>query len=160
MVGGRNCLAYTKLKTPFPKVVYQDGHVLTYALSFPLSLIINNSLYGICTKIWVFNMAKLAQYFPSIKRKIKRTYQTIDQYLFYRLFLRYSKRLFIKMCILFLEKNKVVFASQYGFRKNRSTVNAITLLVCHITNAIENKQNTLSVFLDLSNAFDTIEYRP
>ena len=27
MVGGRNCLAYTKLKTPFPKVVYQDSHV-------------------------------------------------------------------------------------------------------------------------------------
>ena len=49
----------------------------------------------------------------------------------------------------FLEKNKVVYASQYGFRNNRSTINAITELVCHITNAIENKQNTLSVFLDL-----------
>ena len=27
MVGGRNCLAYTKLNTPFPKVVFQDGNV-------------------------------------------------------------------------------------------------------------------------------------
>ena len=32
MVGGRNCLAYTKLKTPFPKVVYQDGHVFVETL--------------------------------------------------------------------------------------------------------------------------------
>ena len=32
MVGGRNCLAYAKLKTPFPKVVYQDSHVFVEAL--------------------------------------------------------------------------------------------------------------------------------
>ena len=32
MVGGRNCLAYTKLNAPFPKVVYQDGHVFVETL--------------------------------------------------------------------------------------------------------------------------------
>ena len=49
-----------------------------------------------------------------------------------------------------------MYASQYGFRKNRSTVNALTELVCHITNAIENK---LSVFLDLTNTFETIDHK-
>ena len=32
MVGGRNCIAYTKLKKPFPKVVYQDGHAFVETL--------------------------------------------------------------------------------------------------------------------------------
>ena len=44
-------------------------------------------------------------------------------------------------------------------KKNQSTVNAITELVCHITNAIENKKNALSLFLDLSKAFYTIDHK-
>ena len=32
MVGGRNCLAYAKLKTSFPKVVNQDSHVVVETL--------------------------------------------------------------------------------------------------------------------------------
>ena len=39
-----------------------------------------------------------------------------------RLFLRYSKRLFIKMCILFLRKTKSYTQVNMAFEKNRSTV--------------------------------------
>ena len=59
---------------------------LKYALAFPLSIIINNSL----AKRLVPNMAlNWLKYFQYIKRRIKRTYRTIDRYLFYRLFPRY-----------------------------------------------------------------------
>ena len=51
----------------------------------------------------------------------------------------------------------IFYNSQYGFRKHHAATHAIHEFVDNTANAFDNKLLTLSVFLDLSKAFDTID---
>ena len=53
---------------------------------------------------------------------------------------------------------KVLYESQYGFRKNGSTSLAILELVEEITTAIDDCKSTVGVFTDLKKAFDTVDH--
>ena len=50
------------------------------------------------------------------------------------------------------------FNNQYGFRKNYSTYLALIHLCDKITSAIDRKEFTIGIFLDLSKAFDTVNH--
>ena len=58
----------------------------------------------------------------------------------------------------YLEKEQLLNDSQFGYRKNRSTHLATTLLVDEIREAGDNGMLTGALFLDLSKAFDTINH--
>ena len=58
----------------------------------------------------------------------------------------------------FLNSNNLLYLRKYGFRKNMSTSMAITELVENITNAMDNGKFTIGVFIDLKNAFDTLDH--
>ena len=68
------------------------------------------------------------------------------------------KKLMYKRLINFIEKHRILYNEQYGFRKNYSTEMAITTLTTKITEAIENNEFTVGMFLDLYKAFDTVNH--
>ena len=59
----------------------------------------------------------------------------------------------------FIQSNTILNNNQYGFREKHSTINAITALTSDVIKALENKDSVLSVFLDLSKAFNTIDHQ-
>jgi hypothetical protein len=57
----------------------------------------------------------------------------------------------------YLEKNKLIADSQFGFRKNRSTTKALIDYFEHIIDGLENGRHVLGTFLDMSKAFDCVD---
>ena len=58
----------------------------------------------------------------------------------------------------YFEKNNLFSNFQYGFRKKRSTKNALLKLVAVFNNCFENREFGIASFLDLSKAFDCVPH--
>jgi hypothetical protein len=58
----------------------------------------------------------------------------------------------------FLEKHSLLYEGQYGFRKLRSTTDAILDLTGNILNGFNRNMYTIGLFLDMSKAFDSIKH--
>ena len=123
------------------------------AISIPLTIAINKSF----TLAEVPLTLKFAKVLPIFKSK------EIDQLSNYipistlTTFSKIIEKLMHKRLSSFVKD--ILYESQYGFREHRSTINSITELVINIINGFDNKESTLSTFIDLSKAFDTIDHK-
>ena len=127
---------------------------LCKSISFPLCNIFNDSIRN-----GIFpNMMKQAEVTPLYKGK------EMDMRINYRpisLLTTISKileKIVYKRLYSFLSKKNILFSSRYGFRKNHSCEQAMLELIGHILQAKNQGEQTASVFLDLSKAFDTLDH--
>ena len=119
-----------------------------------LSVIINQSLYtGIFPK-----QLKIAKVIPLFK---KGEETSIENYRPISLLSSISKVfeiLVFNQLYQYLDVNNLLFDSQYGFRKQYSTELAALELIDRVHKSLDDGQIPVSIFLDLSNAFDTLDH--
>ena len=63
-----------------------------------------------------------------------------------------------KRLLAFLDRHKILSDTQFGFRKDHSTSYALTKLYDKVSCAIDNREVTVGVFIDLSKGFDTVDH--
>ena len=74
------------------------------------------------------------------------------------IFSKLLERVMYNRLLNFLNKYNILSINQFGFRKNHSTSLALIHLYDKISTAIDNREYTVGIFLDLSKAFDTVNH--
>ena len=73
-------------------------------------------------------------------------------------FTQIFEKLVYKQLINYVEKYEILHQFQFGFRKGRSTEQAIAQITDNLKNGIDNNLLTCGVFLDFAKAFDTVNH--
>ena len=120
----------------------------------PLTHIINQSL---CTGIFP-NRLKIAKVIPLFKKSDPHIF---DNYRPISLLSSISKtfeKVVFNQVYAYFTNNDLFYNSQYGFRKLHSTEYASLEMVDRISQYLDNGKLPITVYLDLSKAFDTINH--
>ena len=76
----------------------------------------------------------------------------------YQSLIEFFKKMMHDRLKRFLDKNKILIESQYGFREKRSTEHAILDIVRKIQKNLDMSMFSCGVFIDLQKAFDTVDH--
>ncbi|CAH2094200.1 unnamed protein product [Euphydryas editha] len=69
------------------------------------------------------------------------------------------ERVINKRLIKYLETNNLLSTAQFGFRRNKSTSDAVQELIDFTVTNLDSKNKTIAIFLDLAKAFDTVSIK-
>lgn len=101
---------------------------------------------------------KIAKVIPLFKSGDKDSYNNYRPVSLLSQFSKVLEKLFVNRFDSFIEKHQLISDCQHGFRHNRSTASALMSVIEDISEATQNKNYTIGVFIDLKKAFDTLDH--
>ena len=143
-----NSLGYDDFPTRFIKL---SASLIAPALEKIFNLSIRTGVYP--------DILKIAKVIPIFK---KGTPTSINNYRPISVLSPINKifeKILYARLIKYINKSKLLYKYQYGFRKNHSTEHALIELVDQIRLSIGERQMTCGIFIDLSKAFDTVNHQ-
>ena len=121
-------------------------------ISKPLSKLINLSLSHSIFP----NVLKLARITPIYKKGEDTNPSNYRPISCLPTFSKILEKHVVNQLRMFCKKNSIISNSQYGFQKNISTHDALVRLTEYLYNGLDDKMHNLSVLIDLTKAFDTV----
>ena len=104
------------------------------------------------------NELKIANVAPFVKSGDDMVFSNYRPVSVLPIFSKLLERLVYNRLIKFINDNKLLYDYQFGFQRGKSTQLAVMMLVDKITEALDNKECVIGIFLDFSKAFDTADH--
>ena len=101
---------------------------------------------------------KIANVVPILKAGDEMVFTNYRPVSVLPVFSKILERLMYNRLIEYINENKLLYKYQFGFQKGKSTYMAVLALVDKISEALNNGDYVIGVFLDFSKAFDTVNH--
>ena len=100
-------------------------------------------------------IAKIIPVFKSGKKDAMDNYRPIS---LLSCFSKLIEKIVCNRLTSFLDVNQLISNSQFGFRKNHSTLHPLVHFLNYVAKALDKKQHCIAIFCDLRKAFDTVNH--
>ena len=101
---------------------------------------------------------KIAKVIPVFKKGAKDNVSNYRPISVLPIFSKILEKCMYNRLFNFLNQFNIICNNQFGFRPKHSTSSALLSFIDNVVKSLDNKEVLLSLFLDLSKAFDTLDH--